>query len=160
MVDLDSAKELERAKAIAYRLLSFRSRSTSEIIRKLKTKGIDPQIIEQTIAVLSEYNYLNDDKFARLWVENRNLLKPMGKRRLQQELAEKGVATHIIGQVLSGIAGEDEETLVKNLVEKKLARNQELNLKKLENFLLRRGFSPMVIRKVLGNRMEIPPELV
>lgn len=146
---VDTKKELERAKAIAYRMLAVRWRSTGEIIRKLKTKGIAPLIIEQTIAQLSEYEYLNDNRFARLWVENRNRLKPMGKRRLQQELAEKGVSTQIIGQILSEIESGDEETLARSLVEKKLIRNGELNQKKMEQFLLRRGFSPGVVRKVL-----------
>jgi len=49
----------------ALRLLSFRARSTFELIERLKEKGFSPAAIGPAIEHLSEAGYLNDEAFAR-----------------------------------------------------------------------------------------------
>ena len=84
---------------------------------------------------------LNDLGFARAWVQNRRLLRPTSKRKLQQELRAKRVADDIITQVLEEDETEENDIL-KELVAKKRQqakyKNDDL---KLMQYLARQGFS-------------------
>ena len=97
---LHSGKEISEAELANYKgesdlgkwfdrtlnLLSFRLRSEWELRDYLKRKKADPEIIEQILNKLSINGYVNDEQFARRWVENRRLLKPTSRRKLVMEL--------------------------------------------------------------------------
>lgn len=136
------------AKEYVFRLLALRPRTEKEIIIKMKQKGFDQDVIAGVISLLTEYNYINDTDFVRVWVKNRCLLKPMGKRRLSQELYQKGVAKEIIAAELTRLSPEMEYGMARKIVDRKLARGK-VEPRRLYSFLLRRGFSPDVINKIL-----------
>ena len=71
-------------------LLSHREHAKKELERKLKMKGYDEEEISATILKLEEINYLNDDRFAEIFVRSR-INKPLGENRIFQELIQKGV---------------------------------------------------------------------
>jgi regulatory protein len=60
----------------ALNLLSYRSRSMAEMTRYLEGKGYAPGTLKAVLARLEEEGLLNDERFAREWVENRNTLSP------------------------------------------------------------------------------------
>ena len=140
-------KDRESAKNYAFLLLGYRSRTCFEIATKLRQKGYDSDTIRKVIEKLSEYNYLNDREFAKLWIRNRCRLKPMGKSRLRQELMAKGVEKDIIETELAELTDEEEFNLATQLVERKLAKKQ-YSRKQMASYLLRRGFSPSIMNKV------------
>jgi regulatory protein len=78
----------EQAKAVnaAMNLLARRPRSEREIRDRLKRKGYPPETIDAAVAKLEGWRYLDDEAFARFWVENREANKPRGRRLLEQEL--------------------------------------------------------------------------
>ena len=52
------------------------------------------------MAQLVALNYLDDESFARAWVESRDRARPRGELALRRELAQKGVGREIVERVL------------------------------------------------------------
>ena len=85
----------------AARFLEARSRSVAEVRRRLVTAGYRPELVDQAISRLVRQGYLDDDAFARAWVESRDRARPRGERALRTELSQRGVAREIIDAVLA-----------------------------------------------------------
>lgn len=140
---------LEQAKQTAMKYLSYRPRSVAEVERNLREKGYETEIIAQAVNRLQALNLLNDESFARYWVEQRETFKPRGRRALQQELRQKGVPRQIIE---TAVADVDETAAARKAARKKLHRWQKMDEKtyrrKLGGYLQRRGFSYDTIRKI------------
>lgn len=135
-------------------LLKFRPRSEKEITQRLKEKEFDEQAIKETIEFLKERKFIDDQSFARAWIESR-IKKPLGLRRLQQELRIKGIDKKIIDAELE----EVKKGYVEPGVVKKIARERFKKLKGIEAqkakarlyaYLLRRGYSSEIVTDVLN----------
>ncbi len=144
-----------------YGLFNIRDRSEKEIrdyLRRVsfkrKIKGgeeIGELAIEQLINKLKQKDLLDDEKFAKAWVESRS--KKYGINRIKQELFQKGIDKEIIEEVTRVKNLESsEETAEKQLIRK--IKNWK-NLKPMEfrrkasEFLLRRGFEYSLIKIVV-----------
>jgi regulatory protein len=134
--------DVVRAYNHALRLLGYRPRSRVEIERYLNQKGYAVATINTTLARLIASRYIDDEAFARSWLNHRERLRPRGARGLSHELRQKGVEHDIIDDVLEDL---DEETSAWAAVEKKVDRWRGLDQmtfrKKVTGFLSRRGFS-------------------
>ena len=84
----------------AVRFLEARSRSVAEVRRRLSTAGYRPELVEGAIERLLELGMLDDEAFARLWVESRDRARPRGERALMVELRQKGIDAKIITATL------------------------------------------------------------
>lgn len=134
-------------------LLSYRLRSEWELRDYLKRKDCPPEIIEKILNKLSVNGYVNDEQFARRWVENRRLLKATSRRRLAQELKQKRISNEIIDKVLADDKAEtDEREVLRALVERKRARYPDKL--KLMQYLARQGYSYDDIKSVLSEAAE------
>lgn len=146
---LKAADEVERAKASAYRYLSYRPRSITELKRQLVNKGYKEITVDQVIDRLSELELIDDMAFARYWVEQRETFKPRGRRALRYELYQKGIDRQIVDMVVAEV---DETVSAKKAARKKAKLWQELPeeqfYEKLGNYLKRRGFSYEIARNV------------
>lgn len=138
----------DKAKDYALTFLSYRPRTEKEMKRKLTEKGFNRDTITEVVGFLKEYKFLNDSAFTRMWIRNRMYCKPSGKRRIYNELLEKGVSREIIEENLNDITPVMEYETMNELFNKKVSRSG-FNYKKLEGFLIRRGFNPSDVRKIL-----------
>lgn len=129
-------------------LLSFRLRSEWELRDYLKRNKQDQTTIDQVLKLLSKSGYVDDERFARRWVENRRLLKPISRRKLWAELKQKHIANEIIDQVLTNDE-TDELKILEQLVQRKAKRYPDKQ--KLMQYLARQGFNYDDIRKVIEN---------
>ncbi|MBN1995651.1 MAG: RecX family transcriptional regulator [Anaerolineae bacterium] len=150
--DIEKLKqEDQRSKAYdkAIRFLGYRARSQTEVADYLRDKGYAPEVIEETVSRLVERQYLDDEAFARFWLENREQFRPRGRQALRYELKQKGISDEIIQTVLADV---DEDELAWLAVAGKLQRWQNLPepdlQKKVISFLSRRGFSYQTARQV------------
>lgn len=134
-------------------LLSFRPRSEWELRDYLRRKDCPPEITEKILNKLSINGYVNDEQFARRWVENRRLLKATSRRRLSQELRQKRIHTDIIDRVLAEDKEEtDEREVLRALAGKKRARYPDQT--KFMQYLARQGYSYEDIKSVLSESVE------
>ncbi|MBC8388445.1 MAG: regulatory protein RecX [Actinobacteria bacterium] len=148
-----SEDKTERGKAYLLRLLSRRIYSKYEISRKLNNKGYPEKIIANLIFWLENNDYINDELFASMWAQSRLQNKPIGRYKLNQELRTKGIQQDIIQKVIDKTYKEmDELTLAHNLIKEKIVASEIKNIridpKKIYNFLLRRGFSRGISKRI------------
>lgn len=121
-----------------------RNKKTGEISTR---EGASKQNAQRVFDRLVEKGYVNDESFARYWVENRNQAKGSSLRKLQNELRIKGVDSTIIDAVLTQSSRNDDDELQK-VITKKRARYSDV--KKLTQYLMRQGFSYDDIREALS----------
>jgi len=101
----DPAVLMEAAAAF----LATRARSVGETRRRLRSHGYPPALIEEVLTRLVEMRYLDDEAFARAWVESRDRSRPRGETALRRELALKGVDREVVARVLAERAVPAEE---------------------------------------------------
>lgn len=146
--DLKVKNAMQKCYNAAIRLLSFRPRSKSEIEIRLTKKGYSKEIIDKAIRELEGQKLINDEDFARFWKENRCDFNPRSSQMLKQELRQKGVSAEAAEEAVSEI--NDEEMAFKAALPKaaRLALlEQEQFKKKIQAFLIQRGFSYRIIKE-------------
>jgi regulatory protein len=140
----------ERALQQAMLFLSYRTRSEKEIRQNLRKHEIPEDVVEETIERLRENGLANDNKFARVWVENRNTFRPRSRRVLTMELRQKGLDDETVQAAVSNV---DENALAYESACKRAGRFKSLEWgefrKKLSEYLARRGFPYSVIAPVV-----------
>jgi len=136
-----------RAMEAATTFLAVRPRSIAEVRRRLQRGKFDSATIERVIQRLQELDYLDDEAFARYWVENRETFRPRGLRALRYELRQKGIADEIIDTILKDVSPEvsARAALAPKVRQWKHLEWTEFR-KKATQYLARRGFSYDVIR--------------
>jgi len=138
----------------AVRYLGSRPRSVSEIKRHLRTKRFDDAAQDIAIEKLRAQRYIDDEAFARYWVEQRARFRPKGQRAIASELMAKGVARETIDLVL-GEADPDAETKrARETIRRPMARwvsmTENERKRKIHQYLGTRGFSYDVIEEVIA----------
>ncbi|MDO8515278.1 MAG: RecX family transcriptional regulator [bacterium] len=130
----------------AVNFISFRPRSEWEVKMRLKRKdpasgGMTDLVIEK----LKKLKLVDDEAFAKWFLEQRNTFRPKSDRVLKQELKIKGISDEIIKKVLT----EDETSEFEKaflIVNKKKLVDRE----KIIRFLGSRGFSWDIINDVIA----------
>lgn len=145
---------LEKARNYAFLLLKFRLRSERELYQRLKHRKFEEPIIRQTLDFLKKRGFIDDEAFARTWVTSR-LKRPLGLRRIRQELRVKGIDDKIIdGQIREIKKDYPEEEIVKQLAKTKLDKMKDLDprvaKRRVAAYLLRRGFPPETVADVMS----------
>lgn len=113
--------------------------------------GVSTKLTDRVYQRLNERGYIDDEKFARYWVENRNMTKGASRRKLANELRAKGVETVIIEAALAETDRDDQQELQK-IITKKRARYPDEQ--KLIAYLLRQGFSYDDVKSAVGETGE------
>jgi regulatory protein len=99
--DAEAEAGLERALALAYRYLNSRERTRAEMRTHLERKGIDARDVERSIGVLVEQGYLDDARFAHLFVQDKRELEGCGADRIRQVLRTRGIDAEVVEEALA-----------------------------------------------------------
>jgi regulatory protein len=153
LVELKANAAKDKAYDRSLGLISRRPRSEWELREYLKRKETPPEIADAAIDRLRQRGYVNDEDFAKRWVDNRRLLKATSRRRLSMELRQKRVADEIIDQVLSEDTTDEREVL-RELIERKRKQIKYQDNLKLMQYLSRQGYGYDDIKSVLGETVE------
>ncbi|HEU4989851.1 MAG TPA: regulatory protein RecX [Gemmatimonadaceae bacterium] len=156
-----AAFEAERARLgtwdRATGLLAARARSRMELRRLLVRKGEPADQVDRALDRLEAAGYLDDADFARQFARSKALGGGMSRRRLQQELARRGVDRSIAEPAIAEVYAEEEVSeldAAERLARKKmrsLARYDEATRRRrLYGYLARRGFEGEEIREILA----------
>jgi len=144
--------ELQKTLDKILRFATLRPRSEKEIKDWFKRKKVHETIHEELFDRLNRLELVDDEKFAKWWVEQRLQFRPKPKSIMYQELRIKGIKKEIIGEVLEN-TDVNEEKFAKDLLEKKKYKWKGLNKliakRKMSEFLARKGFDWDVIRKII-----------
>lgn len=147
--------ELNYGKKIAYAYLSYKERSKKDLEKRLRGKKISEDVIENITKLLEEQKYLDDEIYAKNFLENKLNNKPMGKKLLQNKLMEKGIDKETIKETIQqNYTQEKEIKLAKELLEKYEKKLRVKNIlqkkQKCYQYLHSRGFDYEIINKVVN----------
>ncbi len=151
--ELQQTAVLDKAFMRSLDYLARRPRSEWEVRDYLKRKEYDSPTVDNILNKLSEYDYIDDAKFAQSWITNRRLLKPTSLRRLRQELMQKHVNKEVIEAALAEDEG-DETSALKEVIEKKRSQSRYQDPQKLIAYLLRQGYNYGDIKVALHDSVE------
>ena len=144
----------------AARFLETRSRSVHEVRRRLTAAGYRSELVDGAITRLTELGMLDDDAFARQWVESRDRARPRGERALRDELRLKGIDRSIVDAVLEErrTAEGEAEALPDRTAAERLIEKHGRTLRRIADprqrrqrayaLLARNGFDPETCREV------------
>jgi regulatory protein len=136
--------------------LGRRMRTVAELKRLMRKRVEDGNPgeakVEAVVARLKERRYLNDTNFAADYTRLRQENSSFGKRRVQQDLIQKGVHADVIARTLdTAYENVNEEELARRHLARKRVRkpSNEKETARVIRLLVRAGFSTGVIFKIL-----------
>lgn len=143
--------QLNKAYGYAIYLLGLRLRTEGELREKLIIKKYELGITNQVITQLKENRYIDDQRYAEIYLENLKKYKTFGYFGIKKKLMERRLPNIIIESVLSeGMSEEEEEKIAKRFI-----KNYELGImnyeqkQKLAHKLKSRGFRGSVTAKLI-----------
>ncbi len=149
LCELKGVTDIRRAYNYAVSLLSRRDHSYAELLRKLTVKGFKDGA-EEALIKLQTQGYIDDERFAQIYVRELITFKNYGKRRIEQELYKKGIDRNIIKEALEN--AEFPEERLTDIIRRRYIRylSDEKGVRKTVNALLRLGYSYGDIRDALA----------
>jgi regulatory protein len=142
---------LEKAYSYAVYLLGLKLRTEGEIREKLRVKNYELGIIEQVIHQLLDNHYLDDQRYAEVYLDNLKKYKTFGYYGIKKKLMEKRLPPSIIERVLSEGLSEEEELKIAKRFFKKFDLGS-MNYEEKQKAAMRlksKGFRTQVFGKVL-----------
>ena len=136
------------ARQILLRRLTDQPRSRAELAESLAKKNVPDDIAQRMLDRFEELGLVNDEEFARMWVQSRQRTKGLAPRVLSMELRRKGVDDEVIREVLADLNPDEERAAAHQLVQKKLRSMTGLDdttrIRRLTGMLARKGYAPQV----------------
>jgi regulatory protein len=124
--------------------LTGQARSRHELRGKLAKKDVPPDLAERLLDRFTEVGLVDDQAFARSWVEGRQRSRGLARRALAQELRRKGIDDETARTALDDLDPEVEEQAARDLVRKKLRSLREVDhttaTRRLAGLLARKGY--------------------
>ena len=134
--------QLRKAKIKALKILERMDRTEAQLREKLLQAEFSPELVEEAIAYVKSFGYIDDERYVRNYIEYRSTQK--SRRQLEQELQfRKGVSPELIQKVYEELEPVDEKIIIRRFLEKKKfagAATEEKVRRRLLAGLLRKGF--------------------
>lgn len=106
--DVGAPEGSAKALGIAYAYLNKRDRTVAEVRARLERAELPAGDIEEAIAELVEFGYLDDARYAQVFVEDKRNLEQWGRERIERALRERGVERDVMVGVLERVDDADE----------------------------------------------------
>jgi regulatory protein len=126
----------------------------------MERRGVPADVAEEVLDRFEEVHLIDDEDFARRWVETRHAGRGLARRALRHELRERGVADETVAEALAGIDEQDELDAARDLVRRRVSGmrgdDPARRARRLAGMLARRGYDSSIaaraIRDVTGDR--------
>jgi regulatory protein len=154
------------ARSIALRMLERQPRTRAELARAMARRGVPPDAAAAVLDRFAEVGLVDDEAFAKAWVDSRHAGRGLARRALSAELRRRGVDEPTVRDAVAEVSTDDEEAAARALVTRRLpamaALAPEVRVRRLVGMLGRRGFAPglafRVVRDALGAEGSLPSE--
>ena len=142
---------LKRAKLRAMHLLNDMGRTESQLRTKLLRNDYPSDIVEEAIAYVKSFGYINDAEYTRSFIENRKEKK--SKKEIYAALCQKGLPKDLIETALEECYADDDSiAAIEAIVRKKKFDPKSTDYKEMQKmmgYLVRKGFRYDDIRQVI-----------
>lgn len=148
----------KRAKMRSMKLLQNKEYTEKQLKDKLQQGGYPEEVIEEAVSYVKSYRYIDDDRYAATYMEYH--IDNKSRQCIVQELLKRGISRECVDRQwnnleLLGVKG-DEEEMIRTILEKKHYFEKRADLKeqrRIYAFLMRRGFSGDLIRKIMNTEV-------
>jgi regulatory protein len=141
----------------ALECLARGARSTKDLARWLAQREHSQEHIAAALERLTELGLLNDVEFARSFARSRATARAMSRRRIQAELARRGIARNLADAALAEVMDDesvDERAMVEAAAVRKLRTLGKLapdvQRRRLYGFLSRKGHPAELVREAVA----------
>lgn len=145
--------ETEKALNKIAGLCSKKEYCTKEVREKLAGWELDKEAIDKTIAFLIQHKFIDDERYARIYAEDKFRFNHWGKQKINMMLQQKGIPSAIISEALATIDSHHYDKGCMEILQQKQRSISEPDLYKLRikltRFALSRGFDYDTINKCL-----------
>lgn len=145
---------------IVLRKLAARARTRAELEKALQSQQVPADAAATVLDRMEALGLVNDQEFARDWVESRQRRRHLSRVALRRELTAKGVDQDQINSALEGVDSADELGAARSLAAKKqrslAGLEPQVRYRRLAAMLGRRGFSAAVITRVASESRSEP----
>ncbi len=151
-------ENLINCKETALKIIERSYKTKKEMTKRLLEKGYNLEEINETLKFLEEYNFINDESYAKAFIKDKT--KTQGKQKIKYALKNKGVSEEIIEEELSNVDMEKEKENAKILALKKYnvlikRENDKYKIKeKIIRFLISRGYNYEVAKDAVKEMLE------
>ena len=141
------------------RYCTYQERCHQEVQTKLRQLGAFRNDTDAVISHLTQNDYLNETRFAMLYVRSKFSIKKWGKKRIVNELKQRKITSYNINKALAQITEEDYLLTFDTLAQKRwdqLIRNKESlpqRRKKWVSYLQYRGWENDLIFDALYKKL-------
>ena len=133
--------------------------SSGEMLEKMRRWQLSEDARERVLDRLIDEKFVDDERFARLFVREKIRFDRWGRRKIEQALYQKGVTSDISRRVLDEV---DDEAYVAELKKLIAAKRRSVQAEsdyemraKLTKYALGRGFDYNVIRQCIDGADEL-----
>lgn len=141
---------------VSIKYISVRMRSKKELEEYLKKKKYDQKDIEETIKRLQSQDLLNDEKFAKSYINDKLYLTNYGLTKIKNDLLKLGVEEYIIDAIVNNIDLQVIDDKLSKIIDKELKINSKLPTNKLNNKIINRcinlGYNYEDILNILNDK--------
>ncbi|UAY57111.1 regulatory protein RecX [Arachidicoccus terrestris] len=136
---------------------AYQERCHDEVRQKLYGFGLYSKEVDQLIADLIQENYLNEERFARLFAGGKFRMKDWGRIKITQELRLRKVSDYNIRAAMKEISPDAYQATLDKLAGKKW---ENLKGKKIEKaarttrFLMQKGYELTLIQATIARLQE------
>ena len=151
----EEPEEYRDARRKAMRLLEHMDRTERGLRDKLRQAGFSQLAVDYALSYVESYGYIDDERYARTYIAYR--MNTKSRQKIIQELISKGVDKETAAAAWEEEAAlnmPDEREILYRTIEKKYCPDTELNekeMRRLQGYLIRRGFSYSDIKSALEN---------
>jgi len=135
---------------------AYQERCHGQVRDKLYSFGSNKSEVEEIIYTLMSENYLNEERFDIHYAGGKFRMKQWGKNKIKQSLKQKQVSDYCVRKALKVIDEKEYQKTFQKLAEQKIKtlkseKNNFIKKRKLQDFLLQKGFENELIREVVNN---------
>jgi len=138
--------------------LTGQARSRAELAAKLARKGVPEEVAQRMLTRFEVVGLIDDESFAKAWVQSRQPGKGLARRALAQELRRKGVDDPVVRDALDEIDPGEEVESARLLVRRRLHSVRRVDritaIRRLTGVLARRGYPTGLAARVVREELE------
>ena len=142
----------KEAIAKARHYCAYQERCHKEVRNKLWELQVNPKYIDAVITDLIEYNFLNEERFAKTFADGKFRIKQWGRTKILRELKSRGISAYCIKEAMKEISDVAYDKTLALLAEKKMETvtgKQFEKTGKTAKYLINKGYESELVWDVL-----------
>jgi regulatory protein len=154
MQSIKNQQSLFDVKKAALTYAEYASRTIYQVRQALEQKGFNQELIDFAISFLTEFGYLDDEVYCKIYIEGQLARKTCGQKLLKAKLLSKGIPQTMAEKAIrQWYPNNEQKELIEKALQKKLRsiqhKDKEKQKKSLIQYLLGKGFVWSEIKEVL-----------